>query len=272
MKLGILFIGHGTRLVAGVYEFAAFVSSAIQEIGQQFARLNSQGLQYANPDWFGGCFLELQEPTISDAIETAVSNGCDAILAVPVFLFAAAHIKVDIPRELAAARKKYSGLSIICTAPFGPDGGLVDACTDRLLESGWNPELHRACIIFVSRGGKDENAREQFGALVSQIANRIQIDVAKVKRVFMAGRGPSLNDALVECLRERFRVVYVIPVLLFQGQLVTRLGTEIHFWNQQAIWNGMTIVFAPHLRNHPSLVKRITAKAIESIDRESVVQ
>ncbi len=271
MKQAVLFVGHGTRVQAGMAEFEHFVASAKREILQKIIQTDLAGRETSEALWFGSCFLELRTPTILEMIETAISVGCCRILVVPVFLFAARHIKIDIPQQLDSARARHENVEIDCLPPFGVDSAIVHVTTYRLIESGWNPGLRNACVVFVCRGGGDKHARQQFLDVVKRSMNEFKSHYSIVKVAYLAGEGPRLESVLTKCLQEHHRSVYVVPILLFHGQLTKDLGKQIERWRGMTLWNGMQVVSVSHLQPHDALVKRISDKAVTAIHALSTV-
>jgi sirohydrochlorin ferrochelatase len=77
-------------------------------------------------------FLELTEPTIAEAIETAIVGGADRVLVLPYFLHPGNHTAHDIPAIVDAAREHHPGVVIELLALFGADGRLGDLITDQV--------------------------------------------------------------------------------------------------------------------------------------------
>src|SRR5579863_4952567 len=77
----ILMCGHGSRDPDAVAEFA-----------QMSARLKQRLPAHA----VGHAFLEFARPIIREGLEALVATGAKRILAQPVMLFAAGHVKNDL--------------------------------------------------------------------------------------------------------------------------------------------------------------------------------
>jgi len=93
----VLVVGHGTRNPNGARQL-------LEIVGHMQAKE-----PYAN---IFGCFLELAEPTIEQAIEQLHNRGIKRILVVPVLLFTAAHALEDIPDAVALAAARF-GIQVI---------------------------------------------------------------------------------------------------------------------------------------------------------------
>ena len=80
--IGVLVCGHGSRNRLAVDEFA-------QLAGQLAEHLGEIPLEYG--------YLEFARPILRDGLERLRQQGVRHVLAVPAMLFAAGHVKNDIP-------------------------------------------------------------------------------------------------------------------------------------------------------------------------------
>ena len=64
-------------------------------------------------------FLEINQPTISEGIDSCVSKGADHIIVTLNFLNAGRHVNEDIPKIVQAARQKYPQVKISISQPIG---------------------------------------------------------------------------------------------------------------------------------------------------------
>src|SRR5438132_1342265 len=94
----LLVVGHGSRDADGVEEFWT-LARAIEAAAPS-------GLDAA----FG--FIELAEPAVDDAIDRLVAGGSSDIVAVPLVLLGAGHLKNDAPAALARARSRHPGVRL----------------------------------------------------------------------------------------------------------------------------------------------------------------
>lgn len=265
MKPGVLFIGHGTRMDSGICEFRSFVEKASERLREYLHWKETDG-------WIGESFLELKPPTILDAIEEAVRDGYKQILAVPIFLFSARHIKSDIPRFLTQAKSRHPQLSLQCLPPIGCSQPLIEAAIGRLYESGYRETMRPTCVIFVCRGGTDEEARKEFLNLVRCVKARLAVLAPRTKAAYLAGMGPRLHEVLEEASDEGYETIYVLPLLLFHGRLVLQLHEEIQEWNRNFLYHKMRVILANHLGNHPFLLDVIAETAAVMIGKGSMLQ
>ena len=70
-------------------------------------------------------FLEISEPDIPTAIDTAVATGAHRLVLLPYFLHRGNHTQRDIPAFIEAARQRHPGVEFAMTPPLGPDPRLT---------------------------------------------------------------------------------------------------------------------------------------------------
>lgn len=58
------------------------------------------------------CYLDLNDPSIPDAIDAAIARGASAIVLVPYFLHTGRHTLIDIPEIIDAARERHPSTDI----------------------------------------------------------------------------------------------------------------------------------------------------------------
>ena len=76
-------------------------------------------------------FMELNEPTIPEAIETCVASGATQVIAVPYFLHAGTHVADDLPSLLEEAAQKYPHVEFLMGDYLGHDPLIADVMRDR---------------------------------------------------------------------------------------------------------------------------------------------
>jgi sirohydrochlorin ferrochelatase len=78
------------------------------------------------------CFMELNTPSILDAIDDMVARGIQHIIAVPYFLQLGNHVIDDLPAAIEQARARHLASTIIIAEHLAYDRLLVAAITDRV--------------------------------------------------------------------------------------------------------------------------------------------
>jgi sirohydrochlorin cobaltochelatase len=210
-QCGVLLVGHGTRDVAGLAEFAELallVERLIPDVKLQTA------------------FLELATPDIQTGMDRLAEQGVDRIIVVPVLLFAAGHAKRDIPAAIEHAAARYPHIRIATTPALDCHPKLLELSEQRLREcfgSGLKP--HDTALLLVGRGSLDDSATAAMHRYASLLASRVAVREYRV--AFMAMAQPLLPDVLDEMIVPPDRAIVVLPHLLFRGDLLHELWTQI---------------------------------------------
>lgn len=76
-------------------------------------------------------FMELNEPSIPEAIDECVNSGAKRVIAVPYFLHAGTHVADDLPGLLEAAAQEFPGVTFLMGDYLGHDEGIADVVRDR---------------------------------------------------------------------------------------------------------------------------------------------
>ena len=145
-KLGVMVCGHGSRDEGAVREFNHLVS----EIAGRLPHLPVES-----------GFLEFAHPVIRDGLDSLRHQGVDHILAVPGMLFAAGHVKNDVPSVLNGYAHEH-GIKVDFGRDLGIDPKLLKASKRRIDEalascSGDVP-LEETLLAVIGRGTSDSDA------------------------------------------------------------------------------------------------------------------
>jgi sirohydrochlorin ferrochelatase len=79
--------------------------------------------------------MELAEPTIQQGFDACVAAGALEVIAHPYFLGPGRHSISDIPRMVAEAAARHSGVSYRITQPLGLDRKIGELILERARES-----------------------------------------------------------------------------------------------------------------------------------------
>ena len=71
-------------------------------------------------------FLEIDQPSIPDAIDAAVASGATTVRLLPYFLHVGNHVARDLPGIVDAAGLRHPGATIVLEPHVGAHPGLVD--------------------------------------------------------------------------------------------------------------------------------------------------
>ena len=77
-------------------------------------------------------YLELMQPSLSDAVTAVVANGHSAVTIAPLFLARGGHLREDFPKLLASVAATHPNLSINTTDALGDSPQMRDSIADWL--------------------------------------------------------------------------------------------------------------------------------------------
>jgi sirohydrochlorin ferrochelatase len=209
----LLLVGHGSRSTQGV---AAY---------WQFADV----VQAEAPELRLGCgFIELAEPDLDTAIARLVEAGATNVVAVPLVLLGAGHMKNDGPATLARARVAHPDVEFayarelgVHPVPLAVAGERIGAATE-----GWRAE--GTAVVVVSRGSSDPDANADLYKVARLLWDHGAAEW--VEAAFVSLAPPSVADALERCRRLGATRIAVVPYFLFTGILVDRIGVQAREW------------------------------------------
>ncbi|HUN48336.1 MAG TPA: sirohydrochlorin chelatase, partial [Stellaceae bacterium] len=209
-ETAVMVCGHGSRDAEAVREFERL----------------AQGLKARLPahDFETG-YLEFARPIIREGLDALKRRGARRIVAVPGMLFAAAHVKNDLPWEINSFAAANPEIELRFGRELAIEPKLLRAAADRIAQAealapgpAARPET---LLVVVGRGTNDPDANG---------------NIAKVARLLWEGMGfgwaetafsgvahPRVEAALRRAVRLGYRRIIVFPYFLFTGVLVKRI-------------------------------------------------
>ncbi|MCI0529535.1 MAG: CbiX/SirB N-terminal domain-containing protein [Nitrospira sp.] len=136
MNKVVLLLGHGSRDPEGQEQFFRLTDLVQQRMGSVQVR---------------AAFLELCDPLVLQGIRSCIETGAERILAIPVFLSDASHVKEDLPVELNEARAQYPHVSILYGRPLGMGQPVREVLLERLWEAISPEELQSMALLLVDK-------------------------------------------------------------------------------------------------------------------------
>ena len=209
--VGVMVCGHGSRDIDAIEEFQRLVHGLA-------GRLPAYPLESG--------FLEFARPILREGLDRLRGHGVDHVLAIPGMLFAAGHVKNDVPSVLNAYAAEH-GIRIDFGRDLGIDPKLLAAAGDRIeaaLATRDEQSREHTLLAVIGRGTSDPDANG---------------NVAKVARMLWEGMGfgwaevgysgvahPRIEALLERAVRLGFRRIVVFPYFLFTGVLVQRVYAQ----------------------------------------------
>ncbi len=224
----VVLVGHGSRDADGQRELAALV----------------EAYRASRPDVevVLAC-VELQQPSLDVALADVGARAGDApVVLVPLFLFAAGHVKNDLPLALAAARARHPAARFVAAEALGVSAQLLDLVAARARLESPTPD-EKTALVVVGRGASDPDANADFYKVARLLGEGRAF--AWVQPSFIGIARPLFVDAIEMCARIRPEHILVVPYFLFAGRLLERLGEQVDAFRARYPWIRTTL--APHL-------------------------
>jgi sirohydrochlorin cobaltochelatase len=242
-ETAVLLCGHGSRDPQAIEEFEIAAAALRRRLA---------------PQDFATGYLEFARPTIHQGLADLMSRGARRILAVPGMLFAASHVKNDLPWEMNSFMAANPGIEVRLGRDLAIDPKLLAAAADRIAAAA--PEDRQdAVLVVVGRGTNDPDANS---------------NIAKITRILWEGMGfgwaetaysgvahPRVDAALDRAARLGFRRIVVFPYFLFTGVLVKRIYAQTD--DAAARFPAIEFVKSSYLRDHPLVIDAFLERAAE---------
>ncbi|TMJ63084.1 MAG: sirohydrochlorin chelatase [Alphaproteobacteria bacterium] len=239
----VLLCGHGSRDPDAIGEF---------EIAAAALRRRLEARDFATG------YLEFARPTIQQGLGGLAAGGARRILAIPGMLFAASHVKNDLPWEMNSFMAANPGIEVQLGRDLAIDAKLLAAAADRIAVAVPH-QREDALLVVVGRGTNDPDANS---------------NISKITRMLWEGMGfgwgetaysgvahPRVDAALGRAARLGFGRIVVFPYFLFTGVLVKRIYAQT---DEVAMrFPEIEFVKAPYLRDHPLVIDTFAERVAE---------
>jgi sirohydrochlorin cobaltochelatase len=237
-KTSVLLCGHGSRDPAAIEEFETLAAALRGHLPEA--------------DLAAG-YLEFARPTIRDGLAALYAKGARRILAVPGMLFAASHVKNDLPWEVNSFAAEHPDVDIRFGRDLTIDAKLLGAAAERVSEIETDGGASRAesLLLVVGRGTNDPDANSNIAKLARMLWEGMGFGWAEA--AFSGVAHPRVGPGLERAARLGFRRIVVFPYFLFTGVLVRRIYAETD--RVAALLPQIAFVKAPYLRDHPLVVE-----------------
>jgi sirohydrochlorin cobaltochelatase len=248
-KTAVMVCGHGSRDSDAIREFE-LVAAGIK------ARLPDYDVETG--------YLEFARPIIRDGLDALMARGAKRILALPGMLFAATHVKNDLPWELNTFMAENPGVEVRFGRDLAIDAKLLEAAAERIVsaELAARRTVPRSdsLLVVVGRGTNDPDANSNIAKVARMLWEGMGFGWAEI--AFSGVAEPRVTPALERVARLGFARIVVFPYFLFTGILVKRIYEETDA--VAAAFPDIEFIKAPYLRDHP-LVLDAFAERVEEI-------
>jgi sirohydrochlorin ferrochelatase len=230
----LLIVGHGSRSPAGVAEY------------WELARVVTE----ADPGLDVGCgFIELASPDLDAAVDRLVERGAESVVAVPLVLLGAGHMKDDGPAALHRGRHRHPGVRFAYARHLGLHPLVLTVAEDRIREAVGHGDPAETAVVIVGRGSSDPDANADLYKVARLLWDSRGLGL--VEPAFVSLAEPSVPAALERCRRLGATRVAVVPYFLFTGVLVERIRDQTEAW--AAAHPELDVRPGPHLGADPRI-------------------
>jgi sirohydrochlorin cobaltochelatase len=241
-ETAVLLCGHGSRDPEAIAEFeiaAAALRSRLQH------------------DFTTG-YLEFARPTIQEGLGRLMARGARQILAVPGMLFAASHVKNDLPWEMNSFMAANPGIAVRLGRDLAIDAKLLTAAAERIADAVPG-ERADAVLVIIGRGTNDPDANSNIAKITRMLWEGMGFGWAETG--FSGVAHPRVDAALDRAARLGFRRIVVFPYFLFTGVLVKRIYAQTDV--VAARFPEIEFVKALYLRDHPQVIDAFVERVAE---------
>ncbi|PSQ60200.1 MAG: ferredoxin [Halobacteriales archaeon SW_9_67_25] len=204
----ILLVGHGSRREKSNEQVRDLAAALEKRLGLPV----------------DAAFLELAAPAIPDAI-AGLAGAVSEVTVVQLSLFAASHVKNDVPLAVEGARADHPGLTINTGAHLGVHPAILDLLDDRAAaveaEMGLDRVADDVAVALCARGSSDPDANADVHKLARLLYEGRDFDC--VEATFVGVTDPLLDETLHGLAKRRPDAVVVLPYMLGDGVLTGRI-------------------------------------------------
>jgi len=242
----LLIVGHGSRSAVGVAEYWD-LAKAVADTA---------------PELDVGCgFIELAAPDLDAAVDRLVDRGARSVVAVPLVLLGAGHMKDDGPAALHRGRHRHPAVRFAYGRHLGVHPLVLAVAEDRIRAAIGDADPAETAVVLVSRGSSDPDANADLYKVTRLLWD--SRGLAMVEPAFVSLAQPSVPAALERCrLLGAIRVV-VVPYFLFTGILVDRINDQVAEWGRSH--PEVDARPGPHLGADPRVAELVLARYREAL-------
>jgi sirohydrochlorin cobaltochelatase len=252
---GVMLCGHGSRDPEACREFGRVVGAIAR-------RLPHLPVEHG--------YLEFARPVIRDGLERLRHHGVQRVLAAPGMLFAAGHVKNDVPSVLNGWARE-TGIELLMARDLGIDAKLLQASRDRIEAAlaAVPPQspLLETLLLVVGRGTSDSDANGNVAKVARMLWEGMGFGHAEI--AYSGVTSPSTDLALARAVKLGFERVVVFPYFLFTGVLVRRIYGAVDA--AAAAHRNVQFLKARYLDDHPLVVQTFLERIAGTLAGDSAM-
>jgi len=253
LKSAVMVCGHGSRDPDAIVEFER-VAAGLK------AMLPTVDIETG--------YLEFARPVIHDGLEKLASRGARRILALPGMLFAASHVKNDLPSEINSFAALNPGIELRFGRDLSIEPKLLKVAAARIAEAEGDARrpVARAetLLLVVGRGTSDPDANSNIAKITRMLWEGMGFGWAET--AFSGVAHPLVEPGLRRAAMLGFRRIVVFPYFLFTGVLVKRIYAALD--RVAADHPEIEFLKAGYLGDHPLVLDCFADRIAEMADGE----
>ncbi|PWU69059.1 sirohydrochlorin chelatase [Gracilibacillus dipsosauri] len=237
----VIYICHGSRVEESKKEAFQLIDKVKQQVDIPIQET---------------CFLELQEPDLSETVHKIVAKGVTQITIVPILLLTAGHAKHDIPKMIEEERNKYPQIVFRYGRPIEIEPKMITIVEDHIKKT--TDETEKFDILFVGRGSSDPQAVNDTETLVEMLREKFPNNL--IEKCFLAASSPKFEKVLTEKINKQKKSVLVVPYLLFTGLLIKEIK---QFLEKLTLADEQELLMTEYLSQHELLSDILKDRVLE---------
>jgi sirohydrochlorin cobaltochelatase len=239
----VLFCGHGSRDPQAIAEFEEAAAALRARLGDRE---------------FATGYLEFARPTIGEALTKLAAGGARRIVAVPAMLFAASHVKNDLPWEMNSFMASHPSVGVRLGRDLAIDAKLLGAAAERVAAAA-PADRQDAVLVVIGRGTNDPDANSNISKIARMLWEGMGFGWAEA--AYSGVAHPRVDAALERAGRLGFRRIVVFPYFLFTGVLVKRIYAQTD--EAAARFPEIEFVKAGYLGSHEQVIEAFLDRIAE---------
>jgi sirohydrochlorin cobaltochelatase len=216
-------------------------------------------------------FLEFATPVIRTGLDKLKARGAKRIVCLPGMLFAAGHVKNDLPSEVNNYGAENPEIEMIFAADLGIDNRLLEAAKQRIeaaeRDAPGDVAREDTLLIVVGRGTNDPDANSNVSKVARMLWEGMGFGWAEVSYSGVAY--PLVDAGLERAAKLGFKRIIVFPYFLFTGILVRR----IYDWVDAAAdaHGDIEFIKASYLNDHDLLIDTFVSRVREALEGDNAM-
>ena len=248
-KTTYLLAGHGSRNREG--------NDEIEQFAEQWRAMH--------PDWrIEVCFIEHAEILLNEGLDRA-AQGADRVVLIPFILNAAGHVKMELPAAVDGARERHPAVEFFVTRHLGMGREIIEILPTqlkRLMKDLDVPDPQTTGVVLLGRGSSDVGANGELARMARWIFE--ENDHELVELAFTGVTWPRLETVVQRQVKLGMTQICVMPVYLFTGVLIERIGAQIERLHKQ--YPQIAFALGSHFGFEPGIFGLLDARVAHRVE------